>query len=174
MQRMRPRHVDTCIQVVAWIDTWGWNVSGCKWIFARNNWRGWHASSASPTFRSFINSNSHVRPNVTVVGWIAFWKVADENYWPFLSASLLLPASKLTSTYKEDHTNHRPPLRSWLLRDIVGKETRPRERQTRGIKKREEKYEEERMMLHFNDEWGNGNKCITVCIWCLMRSKFGN
>lgn len=66
----------------------GRNVSGRKQILTRDNCRekggveAAHASSASPTFRPFINSNSPApssveQLNVTVVpGRIAFWKVA--------------------------------------------------------------------------------------------------
>lgn len=120
MQGTIPRHVYTCPSKSARMDREmrrGWNV--CKRIFARNNWKTrWHASSASPTFRSFINSNSYLRPNVTVAQPDCVLEGCRSNCCcPFLSASPLFPASKLTSGQGENGS-HQPPKSSRCVTSI--------------------------------------------------------
>lgn len=134
MQGTIPRHVYTCPSKSARMNREmrrGWNV--CKRIFARNNWKTrWHASSASPTFRSFINSNSYVRPNVTVAQPDCVLEGCRSNCCcPFLSASPLFPASKLTSGQGEDGS-HQPPK---SLRDIDRKDARGIKKKRREMKR---------------------------------------
>lgn len=78
---------------------WGWNVSRCKRIFAGNKWRGERGDTPRQRLQPFaLSLTRQLRsakcnrgpPDCVLEG-------CRSNCCPFLSASPLFPASKLTS-----------------------------------------------------------------------------